>query len=268
MRPLLGLVSPVALAFLLTVAGCATRGDVRRLREDIAREHDSLGIQVADLSRSVAAMDSTLRRQEETIRRTGADLGTEMATLSSRTNSLEGKVIETGSRLSRLGMKVDTSYIYGGSRPPEQSPKTDSLSSPAAPARGVVGLQDPKRLYDTAYQDLTGKNYDLAIAEFSQYISTYPDTDLWDNAQYWLGECYYAQRKYPEARKVFEKLISSSPDSEKLAAARLKIGYSFAEENDRAGAIRQLRALIQSHPKTGEAEKAAQKIKELTAKKR
>lgn len=268
MRPLSGFVGPVTLAFLLTVAGCATRGDMRRLREDTAREHDSLGIQVADLSRSIAAMDSILRRQEETIRRTGADLGTEMATLSSRTTSLEGKVIETGSRLSRLGLKVDTSYIYGGSRPPEQSPKADSLSSPTVPTKGVIAMQDPKRLYDAAYQDLTEKNYDLAIAEFSQYIAMYPTTDLWDNAQYWLGECYYTQRKYPEARKVFEKLISSCPDSDKLAAARLKIGYSFAEENDRAGAIRQLRALIQSHPKSGEAEKAAQKIKELTAKKR
>lgn len=268
MRPLPTLALPATLAFLLATAGCATRGDMRRLREQTAREHDSLGIQIADLSRALAAMDSSLRGQDETIRRTGADLGTELANLSSRTNSLEGKVIETGSRLSRLGLKVDTSYIYGGSRPSEQSPKSDSLSSPSQPGKGIVELKDPKRLYDAAYQDLTEKKYDLAVAEFSQYISTYPNTDLWDNAQYWLGECYYAQGKYPEARKAFEKLISSSPDSEKQAAARLKIGYAFAEENDRAGAVRQLRALIQSHPKSGEAVKAAQKIKELTAKKR
>ena len=258
--------------FILTsllFVGCATRGDIRKLREENMRAQERTEEQLTQLARAATVLDSLLRDQGENIRRVGADLGTEVATLNERISALEGRVAETGSRLSRLGQKVETSSIYGGSRPSERLPKSDTLRSATADTtKVIVSLQDPKRLYDAAYDDMTKKNYILAIAQFSQYIATYPHTELSDNAQYWLGECYYAQKNYPKAREVFQKLPANYPDSEKIPATLLKIGYTFAEENDRTGAIRQLRALIEKYPKTEEAQKATKKIKELSGKKR
>ncbi|MBI4531461.1 MAG: tol-pal system protein YbgF [Candidatus Latescibacteria bacterium] len=249
----------------LLLAGCATRGDIRKLREENMRAQERAEEQFIQLVQGIALLDSLLRDQGETIRRMGADLGTEVTTLNERISALEGRVVETGSRLSRLGQKVETSSIYGGSRPQERSSsKSDTLRPPT----DVVSLQDPKRLYDAAYQDMVDKNYPFAIAQFSQYIATYPSTELSDNAQYWLGECYYAQKNYKKARESFQKLLTTYHDSDKIPAALLKIGYTFAEENDRTGAIKHLQTLIKNYPKTEEAQKAQQKIKELSSKRR
>lgn len=255
---------------LLMFVGCATRGDIRKLREEHMRAQERTEEEFTQLTRAAAVLDSLLRDHGESIRRMGADLGTEVATLNERISTLEGRVAETGSRLSRLGQKVETSSIYGSTRSQGQSSRSDTLHAGTAAdtTKIVVSLHDPKRLYDAAYDDMTKKNYLLAIAQFSQYIATYPHAELSDNAQYWLGECYYAQGNYPKAREIFQKLLANYPNSEKIPAALLKIGYTFAEENDRTGAIRQLRMLIETYPKTEEAQKAKNKIKELSTKKR
>ena len=89
---------------------------------------------------------------------------------------------------------------------------------------------DPKRtalytaaeLYDTAYGDYGKGRYALAIQGFQEYVDAYPNTDLTDNAMYWIGESHYAQKKYKEAIEDFTKVIKQWPKSDKAAAALLK----------------------------------------------
>ena len=38
---------------------------------------------------------------------------------------------------------------------------------------------------------------------FQQFLTTYPDSSLADNAQYWLGEAYYVNKSFPEALAAF-----------------------------------------------------------------
>jgi len=53
------------------------------------------------------------------------------------------------------------------------------------------------------------------------------------------------------------------PDSNKLAAARLKQGYAFAELGEKANARLILKELIKKHPDTNEAKYAREKLKKL-----
>ena len=103
----------------------------------------------------------------------------------------------------------------------------------------------------------------VAISGFQEYVATYPSTDLSDNAQYWIGECYYAQKKWPEAIAAFEKLGKQWPKSDKAAAGLLKKGYALAEMGSKAEAVVQLQYVMHEYPSSEESRLAKTRLKSL-----
>ena len=134
--------------------------------------------------------------------------------------------------------------------------------TPAAPA-ARTNAPSPSDLYDTAYADYTKGRYALAIQGFEEYLASYPNTDLSDNAEYWIGESHYAQKKYPEAVADFEKLLKQWPASDKAAAGLLKKAYAMLEEGQKSEAIVQLQYVIHEFPTSEEARLAKAKLKTL-----
>ena len=57
------------------------------------------------------------------------------------------------------------------------------------------------------------------------------------NAQYWLGESYYAERRFNDAIVEFQKVLKDRKNSEKTPDALLKIGMAFQNQNDCKNAI-------------------------------
>ena len=79
--------------------------------------------------------------------------------------------------------------------------------------------------YQAAFELLKEQRYEPAAMAFEQFLVTYPDSELADNAQYWLAETYYVQRQFTTALPAFELVVSSYPNSIKLPDALLKIGF-------------------------------------------
>ena len=126
---------------------------------------------------------------------------------------------------------------------------------------GDVSETDAKRLYDQAYKDLTRGNYSLALLGFGEYLKRSPASDLADNAQYWIGECYYAQRDYDPAIQEFLKVQKDYPQGDKVPAALLKTGFSFLQLEDRASARRYLNQVVEQFPNSEEAVSARNKLR-------
>jgi len=122
--------------------------------------------------------------------------------------------------------------------------------------------QDPSTLYYTAYSDYLKENFDLAVAGFRQYLRAFPESGLADNSLYWIGECFYAQKKYVDAVNTFNDLISRYQDGDKIPAALLKKGYALIEMGRQSEGIATLRELISRFPLQEEASLARQKIQE------
>jgi tol-pal system protein YbgF len=126
---------------------------------------------------------------------------------------------------------------------------------------GEMSESDAKRLYDQAYKDLTRGNYSLALLGFREFLRRSPASDLADNAQYWIGECYYAQRDYTPAIQEFLKVQENYPQGDKVPAALLKTGYSFLALEDRASARRYLNQVVEQFPNSEEAVSARNKLR-------
>ena len=118
--------------------------------------------------------------------------------------------------------------------------------------------------YQQNYELLRAGDLQGAFQGFRQFLTDFPTSSLASNAQYWLGECYYGQRRYAEAIKEFEHVMTNYPASNKVPAALLKIGYSHLGLQDPISARSMFRQLVRTYPKSRAASKAYARLTEVS----
>ena len=114
-----------------------------------------------------------------------------------------------------------------------------------------------------AYADYLRGNYNLAVDSFKIYREQFPGSPLADNALYWIGECYFSQKKFEDAIEQFNLLLFDYPLGDKVPAAYLKKGLSFLEMGKREEALSVFKLLITKYPSEDETRIAQQKVKEI-----
>jgi len=148
-----------------------------------------------------------------------------------------------------------------------------SLSS--RPAVGVMdgGTLSPGQLplpggsdrdnYQAAFELLKEERYEQAGMAFEQFLVAYPDSELADNAQYWLAESHYVTQKFDEALAAFEVVISQYPRSRKVPDALLKMGYCNYELKSWDAARASLARVQEKYPETTAARLAGQRLRRM-----
>jgi len=63
--------------------------------------------------------------------------------------------------------------------------------------------ETPDMLYEQSYESLLRRQFADAETGFRSFVQKYGDNSLAGNAQYWLGETYYARRDYQHAMVAF-----------------------------------------------------------------
>lgn len=121
----------------------------------------------------------------------------------------------------------------------------------------------PAEVFNMAYSDYRNGNFELAIDGFKMYIEQFPESPLVDDSLYWVGECYFSQKKHEEAIEQFNELILNYPRGDKIPAAYLKKGLSLAELGKKEEALSVFKLLVSKFPLEEETKIAQQKIKEL-----
>lgn len=125
----------------------------------------------------------------------------------------------------------------------------------AAPAAG-----DPNQLYDQAGQDITQGRYGLALQNYREFVRRFPTSDLADNAQYGIGEAFFAQSQFDSAATEYAKVETGWPKSDKVAAALYKRGLSRERQGARADARKLFEELVRRFPESGEAQLARERL--------
>jgi tol-pal system protein YbgF len=219
-------------------------------------------------------LEATTGRQAESNANLNAELGalTEMMeSLSDRLNDLSGQIQRHPPRVAALpiegggAVSPDTSVVPPGEtlpgEPPALPPATSGTATPTAPS--ATPEINPEEVYDAAYRDVSRGSYALAITGFQEFLRLFPDHALADNAQYWIGECYYVQNDPTRALEEFRKVLDVYPEGDKAPAAYLKLGYTALKLNNTNEARRYFDELIQKYPRSEEARTAREKLASL-----
>ena len=140
---------------------------------------------------------------------------------------------------------------------------TEASSGDTAATSATADRVDARKAYDNAFNKLKNGNYVEATGAFQQYLADYPNSDLADNARYWLGEAYYVTRDFDKAIESYQQLLNEFPDSQKAPHAMLKIGYSQQELGNRDQAIKTLNDLRNQYPNSTAASLARERIQQM-----
>ena len=76
-----------------------------------------------------------------------------------------------------------------------------SASVTSVPVQGA----GPSGLYEESHSKLLRRQFESAEVGFRQFLKKYPKHKLAGNAQYWLGETYYARQRWTSAAKACAK---------------------------------------------------------------
>jgi tol-pal system protein YbgF len=226
---------------------------------DLQKSFDTQNAVLQKLVEQLADQVNVLKKSVEEVK--GSNQQTQ-ASVSSKVDSVSGQFSTVNSsldlileRISKLSQQLA-----------ETKAKVEVLDTPAAPGISQrTGPLSPEELYNTAYGDFIKGSYDLAKQGFEEYLKSYPDTELSDNAQYWVGESSYVQRRFSEAVQQFDKVLQNYPKGDKAPAAALKKGYSLLESKNTEAGVGELRLLIQKYPNSDSAQLAKDRLNSIGA---
>ncbi len=134
--------------------------------------------------------------------------------------------------------------------PKAAAPKT------ARHAAKAPASQSEQAAYNAALSAARSGRAAEGIKKFQDFLQKYPNGRYAANAEYWIGECLYAQGKYKEALSEFQGVNNSFPSHHKNADALLKAGMTMSKMGDKEGANEKFRTLLDKFPNSDAARRA------------
>lgn len=259
-----------ALIVALPLTACVFPDQVAQIQKDVAdiqQEVRKVAKQQTENEKALAAVQKQL--SGDPVKRSEiADINLRLDDLGRKLAASADAVEQTNRRVDRLSQDVqagrEATRRLATTPPPAPTspvPGAPGTPAPAAAAAGAAGaLPSPDALYNAAYTDFSKGNFDLAIEGFQEYARQFGESDLADNAMYWVGECHYSQAAYANAVKAFDAMLEAYPSSDKAPAANLKKGLAFLEQNQISQAIVQLRYVATTFPESDEAKIARDRL--------
>jgi tol-pal system protein YbgF len=220
--------------------------EIRMLQE----QQQQLQAMIGSLSDALKAVSSKLDDQNAAMRKAMADQTLAVNGLGDNVRVIREKLDDTNVRIATASQEIDalrqaiaaaqaapavgpgvapTGTEPGAVTPPTGTQPATQPVNPVSPP-GTMG-QSPQRAYDTSFDDYSAGRYELAITGFQSYISQFPRSPNSPNAQFYIGQAYSAQSKWPEARDAFQKVISDYPQSAVVPDAYYKLGQTYERLN-------------------------------------
>jgi tol-pal system protein YbgF len=179
---------------------------------------------------------------------------------------LRGQVETLGYELETAKKRQQDFYLDLDSRLRKfETPSATAAETPAAgtpaPAAAAVDPAAESRDYEAALGHFKAARYKEAATAFAAFVQKYPSGSLAPNAQYWLGNAWYAQRNCTKAIEAQSVVTTKYADSPKAADAWLAIATCQKEMGNAKAARRSLETVITAFPGTPAAETAKQRLK-------
>jgi tol-pal system protein YbgF len=142
-------------------------------------------------------------------------------------------------------------------------PRASGPGGAGATVEGSEALLAEQNAYRDAFSLVREGRYAKAAIAFQKFLESYGGGRYADNAHYWLGEVYYADRKYDQSLAAFQSLVTRFPDSPKRLGAQLKIGFAQHELGKTEAAVAALKKLAAEHPQSAEARLAQDRLSRI-----
>lgn len=251
-----GRAAGLVLAALLVALAPATNGCYSTQLTLLRSGLDSLRTQVDTLTvrdsiayRVIADTRAELQSQRELILSTRASSGSTLSELFDQMSALQGKLDEV---LHRFTTIAERSGAPAGAPASGAAPATVPAGTNVAPP-ATVGVGDPAQAYDLATRDLTEGRYGMALASYRDFLRRFPSSELADNAQYGVGECFFAQAVFDSAAIEYQRVGEQWAKGDRTAASLYKLALCQERLGRAAESKKTFEDLVKRFPTSSEA---------------
>ena len=144
-----------------------------------------------------------------------------------------------------------------GRSTPQKEPIPEATVVPGKEKTGELSL------YDSSLATYREGKYQEAMEGFQDFLKRYPQSDLADNANFWIGEAYMSLGRYEQAILAYQEVIKKYPNGNKVPNALLRQAIAFVEIKDEMSAKLLFQKIIKNYPNSSEAKIAQTKLKSL-----
>lgn len=269
-----------ALLLAVCLTGCASQGSLDNVRNDIdsmktrlfAIDRDLSGIR-DEAKGNVSAVEKGMKADVSAVRKMSADIQATIDSTRSEMQVLNGKLDDTtlavkkpAEDLARYREDADKRIIALEERILKQQATLDTLTKKMADLAKVKKEEPPvapDALYLKGLDYLKAGEVVTARDQFTKFLEQNPKHELAANAHYWIGETHYSEKNYESAILSYQDVIKNYPGKDKVVAAMLKQAMAFEEIKDSKSAKYVLKKLVEGFPKSEEAKKAKEMLKEI-----
>jgi tol-pal system protein YbgF len=172
--------------------------------------------------------------------------------------NLRGQIEELAHQVSNAQKQQKDLYADLDVRIRKLEPQQQTIDG-----RQTEVLPSEKKTYDTAFALVTSGDYKGAIDALQDFIKRFPNSAYAANAQYWLGNAYYAQRDYKNSIAAQEVVVNTYKDSPKAPDAMLNIASNYIDLKDKKNARKTLQQLMKAFPESSAAQTAKDRLAAL-----
>jgi tol-pal system protein YbgF len=251
--------------------------DIRMLQEQTQQLQQQVTTAFEQLTATLKAINTRVDEQAAASRKSFADQKLAVDQFGSDLRVVRERIDENTVRITSLSQEVEALRLAipqfptappvptdpSAMPPAGTSPDAPATPAPAAPPVALAPGMSPQRLYNTALADFTAGQWALCIDGFSTYLRSFARTDLGDDAQWYVGECYHQDGKFAEAIDAYNRVIANFPKGDRVPDAYYKRGIALGATGQTDRARESFETLMKNYPDHDMARMAKQQIDRL-----
>jgi tol-pal system protein YbgF len=262
------------------LAGCATQSSLDVVRSDVdavktrlfSVEKDLGGVR-DESKKGIGSVEEEYKSDVTSVRKLSADLQASMDSMKADLQALNGKMDDLGisakkpaDDLARYREDADKRIIALEDRVVKLQTAMDDLNKKVGDLAAQPKKEEvvtPESFYAKGLETFKAGDMSAARDIFTKFLDQYPKNDLDANALYWIGETYYNEKGYEAAILAYQEVIKQYPGKDKVPAAMLKQAICFRAIKDNKSARYVLKKVEEEFPKSDEAKKARELLREI-----
>ena len=270
--------SPATWLALIALGGCASKGDLRRVEEQLLlsraenqRADSARATQLAEVIRTqrqiADSLDSAGRRLGQVSTQVTAlkgDVANDLISIQQQLVQVQALTGQSQVRLTELQTQLEARSEQLNAAPP--APGVDSAAG-AAPAAGPTtgpppGTPSAEQMYAASLQQLRRGSPGTARIGFRELLRLYPTHARVPDATYFVGETFVAESP-DSAAAYYSRVVESFPQSPRASSALYKLGLLAERRKDLEGARGFYQRVVHDYPRSDEAALARDRLKTL-----
>jgi tol-pal system protein YbgF len=245
--------------------------DFKTLQSEVTGEskkaHADLSLRLENLQTEVRTLETGIEEYKELSKKPSKEMDRLKENIALRTKALEDKEKISDERDKNLeermkGIEERLKGLEGkiSQMASKQLEIENSLRGKETSIEGKGVSTRTGDLYKDAYETYQKGDYEGARRKFEAFLKQYPNTELSDNAQFWIGETYFGKKDYEKAILEYEKAIAKYPEGDKVPSALLKQAIAFLELGDKTNGRNLLKRVIERYPQSEQADMAKKRL--------